>query len=466
MRARDGRARTRSGREADGRREARHGRSGRGRSLAAKVEREPRLAARLRELRSSEPRGHVVAGRGVEQIRVSERVVVSGRDVVERRLVGRRVRRHRVEERVDEADPVRRGGIALACGRSVDVRQHPRPQRSRRRGAADREPTAELVGEDRDPTRELVGVGADVRQLATTLRERRMARAVGRTERIAGLAQITRLEGVRSSHCTRVAHARHRRIVLPGRHRPRLGDAAAGRSPGGSVVPDVLGGRLGGVVDRRASGSHDVRLARRVVDGQDRGDRRRRPERVAVVAALVPGGREDRLPLGRGLLEDDVLGLLYPRRALFEALLAEPPARGHDLVDVVVDDPGVLVERAEGGVRGLVDVDARARSERRDVLDVEDRLARARPAARASVHVDRVEAAEHRRSAGRAEVARVEGLEIARRERLQLVDGDVLARAGVAGAVEAEDAVRVGDLVVGQAAEVLGGRGRVGARRR
>ena len=66
-----------------------------------------------------------------------------------------------------------------------------------------------------------------------------------------------------------------------------------------------------------------------------------------------------------------------------------------------------------------------------------------------------VQAAEHRRGLGRAEVARVEGLEVARRERLQLVDGDVLADAGVAGAVQAEDAVRVRDLVVGQAAEVL-----------
>src|SRR5205807_5502312 len=122
---------------------------------------------------------------------------------------------------------------------------------------------------------------------------------------------------------------------------------------------------------RRTAGS-------RVVDGEDRVDGLRRLEGVAVVAALVAGGREDGLALGGRLLEDDVLGLLDAGRALLDGLLAEPPARRHDLVDVVVDDLGVLVERAEGRVRSLVDVDARARRERGDVLDVENRLAEAR----------------------------------------------------------------------------------------
>ena len=76
-----------------------------------------------------------------------------------------------------------------------------------------------------------------------------------------------------------------------------------------------------------------------------------------------------------------------------------------------------------------------------------------------------VHAAEHRGGLRRAEVAGVERLEVGRRKRLELVDRDVLAGAGVAGAVEAEDAVGVGDLVVGQAAELLGRGCRVGAGR-
>ena len=77
-----------------------------------------------------------------------------------------------------------------------------------------------------------------------------------------------------------------------------------------------------------------------------------------------------------------------------------------------------------------------------------------------------VHAAEHLSGGGRAEVALVERLEVGHRERLQLEDRDVLAGAGVAGAVEAEGAVRVRDLVVGQAAELLGRVRRGGARRR
>ena len=63
-----------------------------------------------------------------------------------------------------------------------------------------------------------------------------------------------------------------------------------------------------------------------------------------------------------------------------------------------------------------------------------------------------VETRGHRRRRRRAEVARVERLDVGRGERLQLEHRDVLAGAEVAGAVEAEGAVGVRDLVVRQAA--------------
>ena len=83
-------------------------------------------------------------------------------------------------------------------------------------------------------------------------------------------------------------------------------------------------------------------------------------EGVAVVAAFVAGGGEDRLTLRGCLLEEEVLGLEHAWLSLLHCLLAETPARADGLVGVVVDDRGVLVERTEGRVRSLVDVDGRA----------------------------------------------------------------------------------------------------------
>ena len=65
-----------------------------------------------------------------------------------------------------------------------------------------------------------------------------------------------------------------------------------------------------------------------------------------------------------------------------------------------------------------------------------------------------VEAGGHGRCGRRPEVARVKGVDVAGVERLQLEHRDVLARADVVRAVEAERAVGVCDLVVGQAAEL------------
>ena len=62
------------------------------------------------------------------------------------------------------------------------------------------------------------------------------------------------------------------------------------------------------------------------------------------------------------------------------------------------------------------------------------------------------EAAGHRGRRRRAEVALVERVDVARGERLELEHRDVLARADVVRAVQAEGAVRVRDLVVRQAA--------------
>ena len=95
----------------------------------------------------------------------------------------------------------------------------------------------------------------------------------------------------------------------------------------------------------------------------------------------------------------------------------------------------------------------RLRGDRGDVLDVEDRLAAAGACRLAAVDRDHVQPLEHARGGGGAEVAGVERLDVRAREGLELVEGDVLAGAEVAAAVEPEGAVAVGDLVVGQAAE-------------
>ena len=229
----------------------------------------------------------------------------------------------------------------------------------------------------------------------------------------------------------------------------------------------MLGWRLGGcVIDRRAADRHHIGLAARVVDrhrvlARDRG---RRLESVAVVGAVVTSGAEHRLPLRGGLFEQQVLRLLETGLAELDGLLAQPPAGAHDLVGVGVDDRRVLVDRVVVGAvgaraRSFVDVDGRPRRERGDVLDVEVRLAAARPGRLAAVDRDHVQPLEHARGRGSAEVARVERLDVRAQERLELVDGDVLARTEVAAAVEPEGAVRVGDLIVGQPTELVGRRG-------
>ena len=56
---------------------------------------------------------------------------------------------------------------------------------------------------------------------------------------------------------------------------------------------------------------------------------------------------------------------------------------------------------------------------------------------------------------GGTEVAGVEGLDVARKEGLKLVDGDVLPTAEVTELVKTEGAVRVGNGVVSETARVL-----------
>ena len=95
-------------------------------------------------------------------------------------------------------------------------------------------------------------------------------------------------------------------------------------------------------------------------------------------------------------------------------------------------DLRVLVEAARSGVRGLVHVDVRLRGQRGDVLDVEGRLVVGTAGARlglAAVHGSHREPATgehafatgHLCCLGRAEVARVEVLDIGRQKGLQLV---------------------------------------------
>ena len=88
-----------------------------------------------------------------------------------------------------------------------------------------------------------------------------------------------------------------------------------------------------GVVDRRAADGHDVGLAGRVEHGERvlAGGRLDLAELVAVVAAVVTCCGEDRLPLRGRLLEQQVLGLLETRLGELNRLLAQTPARRHDL---------------------------------------------------------------------------------------------------------------------------------------
>src|SRR6202034_2135626 len=137
---------------------------------------------------------------------------------------------------------------------------------------------------------------------------------------------------------------------------------------------------------------HHVGLAARVVDRHralalDRGGGLRG---VAIVAAVVAGRGEYRLPLRGGLLEQFVLGLLQAGLPGLDGLLAQPPAGAHHLVGVGADDGRVLVHRVVvgavgAGARALVHVDGGLGGERRDVLDVEYRLSAARAGRLAAV---------------------------------------------------------------------------------
>ena len=100
----------------------------------------------------------------------------------------------------------------------------------------------------------------------------------------------------------------------------------------------------------------------------------------------------------------------------------------------------------------LVDVDTRLRGDRRDVFDVQCGLARPETGLLAAVDGDDVLAAEHLLGSRSAEIARVEHLDVRRRVRLELEDGDGLAGSEVTGAVQAVQPVRGSDLAVGQAA--------------
>ena len=193
--------------------------------------------------------------------------------------------------------------------------------------------------------------------------------------------------------------------------------------------------------------------------------------RVAVVRAVVAGGREHGLALRGRLLEQVVLGFLEALLPGLQGLLAEAPAGRDDLVAVGVDDRRVLVERVvDVGVgvrrRAGVDVDLGAGRDRRQILDVEARLAGAGSVRLAAVDRVQVQAPDHLRRPRGAEVAGVERADVRAQERLELVDGDPLAGTGIAGVVETGRAVGVGDLVVGQPAELRGGAGRVSARLR
>jgi hypothetical protein len=189
------------------------------------------------------------------------------------------------------------------------------------------------------------------------------------------------------------------------------------------------------------------------------------------VGTGVSGGGEDRLPLGRGLLEQQVLCLLQTRLAELDVLLAQTPARADHLGGVGLDHRQVLVDRVvldpvDPVARALVDVDRRVRRERRDILDVEQGLTAPRPGRLAAVDLDHVQPSDHRQRLRGAEIAAVERLDVRAQERLELVDVDRLAGAEIADVVQAEGAVRVGDLIVGQAAEALRGGRRRRARRR
>src|SRR6201999_4425475 len=95
-----------------------------------------------------------------------------------------------------------------------------------------------------------------------------------------------------------------------------------------AVVPDMLERRGAGVVDRRAADADHVGLTAGVIDRHRvlAAHRSRGLARVAIVRAVVAGGREHGLALCGGLLEEIVLGFLEALLAGLQRLLADTPA--------------------------------------------------------------------------------------------------------------------------------------------
>src|SRR6202020_2843082 len=106
--------------------------------------------------------------------------------------------------------------------------------------------------------------------------------------------------------------ARERGKLLPRRHPPGLGDATAASAAERAVVPDMLQRWRAGVVDRRAADPEHVRLTGGIFDRYRvlAADGSRRLLGVAIVRAVVAGGREHGLALCGRLLEQVVLGFL------------------------------------------------------------------------------------------------------------------------------------------------------------
>jgi hypothetical protein len=232
-------------------------------------------------------------------------------------------------------------------------------------------------------------------------------------------------------------------------------------APAGPVVPHLLGRRVRWRRDGGAPDGDHIGLAagvehrQRVLAGRGWGAgprcRRRRRCHRRTRRPTGPGRR----PARRGSSRPAGCRA-RPTRV---SLLALGPTRGHDLVDVVVDD-GVCTRRYRRSVvGGLVDVDVGPRGHGRDVLDVEDGLVAARDRwAGPPSTVDR-EAASGRLPLGggawprrsRCRRSRCPCWRRARARRWRCA-----LPAGVPGLVEPEGAVGVGDLVVGEATEGLG----------
>ena len=231
----------------------------------------------------------------------------------------------------------------------------------------------------------------------------------------------------------------------------------------------MLQRRFRGGVDGGATNRDHVRLAGGIVEreGVLAGDGRRSLAGVAVVRAVVASRPEDGLPLGGGLLEEQVLSLLEARLALLDGLFAKTPARAHDLVLIGVDDGHVAVDRVvvdpvRARAGAFVDVDVGVRSHCRDVVDVEYRLATAGACRLPTVDGDHAKAAQHGFGGGGTEVAGVERTYVRGGKRFELVQCNVLPGTEVSAPVQPESAVAVGDGVVSEAA--VGDGGRLGRR--